>query len=380
MKESGSSPIGHLPYLDGLRGVAIVSVFLFHALGAAFTFDKLPWNGNIRDFDNEYSFIALYPFTLGHLGVSIFFVISGYCIHLSHSKSNNNDWLQFFNRRFFRIYPTYLFAILIFVLLSYQESFMRPMKLMEQVLANVLAIQNFWEHLKFGINPSFWSIAVEIQLYLLYPLVLFIVKRFGWNHALLIIGSIEILLRTLPFLLSKLDAAPIPFFIRSSPFSYWGSWALGAYLAENHLHGMTSRFKSLRFDLFLFLTVISHQFKPTSSLTFPLCAITTVIVMERFHAGKWRIGKAGAWPVLWTHLSKVGVVSYSFYLFHQPILLWTGRQLHYHQPALVIMMILLMLYPLILVVSHWGYRYLEQPSIAAGRSVQNALSNRVPTN
>ena len=105
----------YVPALDAIRGAAILAVFLFHSLGVSFGFDKLPWNGLFRDFANaSKSFLLLYPLTYGSAGVAIFFVVSGFCIHLSFSKGSDKRWASFANRRLFRIYPPYLFALLIF--------------------------------------------------------------------------------------------------------------------------------------------------------------------------------------------------------------------------------------------------------------------------
>ncbi len=106
---------GHLPFLDFLRGVAILSVFLFHCVGTTFgPVDQLVWNGSFRDFHVSKSFLALLPFTLGWCGVTLFFVISGFCIHLSHERSRDKHLSVFFLRRFFRIYPPFLVACLVF--------------------------------------------------------------------------------------------------------------------------------------------------------------------------------------------------------------------------------------------------------------------------
>jgi peptidoglycan/LPS O-acetylase OafA/YrhL len=51
------------------------------------------------------------------LGVPIFFVVSGFCIHVSFQQQSR-EWGGFFLRRFFRLYPAYLAAVLLFMLLN----------------------------------------------------------------------------------------------------------------------------------------------------------------------------------------------------------------------------------------------------------------------
>lgn len=376
MSDIEARNIGHLPYLDGLRGVAILSVFLYHTLGPSFGFDQLPWAGNFRDIHQHLDFLFVYPLSYGHLGVSVFFVISGYCIHLSHSKNNIGGWPAFFIRRFFRIYPAYLFALGLFLFLSPWTCLVDRPNMLEQLTANVFAVQNLWEHLRWGINPSFWSIAAEIQLYMLYPLLMILVRRLGWDRSLLLVAGLELLLRILPLLLTLLNAGTVPYMVRSSALGYWGSWTIGAYLAQHHQRGRGALFNRMRFDVFVILVVLSALLKPTSVLTFPLCAMTTAIVMDRFHTGRWKLPTTGKLSGAWRLLCNLGVVSYSFYLFHQPILVWTGRELFRSIPSLLELLCLAMFFPLVLGIAYAGYRLLEQPSIALGKRVLSALYGR----
>jgi peptidoglycan/LPS O-acetylase OafA/YrhL len=57
------------------------------------------------------SLLPLFPFSLGGLGVAIFFAVSGFCIHLSHLHNRNKGWSFFIYRRFFRIYPACIAAL-----------------------------------------------------------------------------------------------------------------------------------------------------------------------------------------------------------------------------------------------------------------------------
>lgn len=372
----GRANLGHLPYLDGLRGVAILTVLCFHCLYPAFGFDKLPWAGLMRDWGYSWEFLLVYPFSLGYLGVAIFFVISGYCIHLSHMRNPRDGWAGFFIRRWFRIYPAYLFAIALFLFIPPWGGPWMNLERLTQLVANLLAVQNLWEDLRFGINPSFWSIAVEIQLYLIYPLLLALVRRSDWRTALILTASLELLLRMLPFFLPRSGLPQLPFALRGSPFFFWASWSIGAYLSEIHMQQKAPLFARIRFDLVLVLTVLSAQFKPTQNLAFPLCALATALAMDRIHQGRWKLATEGWAHWLWAHLSRLGVVSYSFYLFHQPILNKVGKGLREALPPLAIVGCMLLLYPLVLLVARLGHRYLEVPSIALGRSAITYLRSR----
>lgn len=79
-------------------GVAILVVFAYHSLGALFGRQQLSWHQWFPDFNVPRSFLLLLPITLGWAGVALFFVVSGFCIHLSFSKSP--QWSLFFDDGF----------------------------------------------------------------------------------------------------------------------------------------------------------------------------------------------------------------------------------------------------------------------------------------
>jgi peptidoglycan/LPS O-acetylase OafA/YrhL len=309
----------HIDFLDPVRGIAILLVFVYHCLGTAFGHDQLPWGAWFRDFNITRSFLPLLPITFGWAGVAILFVISGFCIHLSFSRQPN--WHIFLYRRFFRIYPPYLLALVLFAFLFplTRFSFASPHG-GGQFLSHLGLFHNFDERWFFGINPSFWSIAVEVQLYALYPLLLFISSRFGWARSLMGIAAIEITLRLIDGMLMTSGTTGLPKWLSGSPFFYWFSWSLGAFVAERHIRGtpiVTSR-------LFFYAVVIGavgfSLFRPLSSMSFLLFALLTAGVVSRLLR---RPGQPLPIPAsLRTHLSQVGLCSYSLYLLHQP-LLWS---------------------------------------------------------
>jgi peptidoglycan/LPS O-acetylase OafA/YrhL len=93
-------------FIDLLRGIAILLVFLFHALGSSYGVDQFKWGeGLFKDLNVGFSFLLLSPATLGWGGVAIFFAVCGFCIHHSYSKERERGLTRYFIKRTFRIYP-----------------------------------------------------------------------------------------------------------------------------------------------------------------------------------------------------------------------------------------------------------------------------------
>ena len=359
----------HLPFLDLFRGIAILAVFLFHSLHAAYDFTELPWKGLFRDFEALRSPLVLYPLTYGHMGVAMFFVVSGFCIHLSHTRSSTHSWGDFSRKRFFRVYPPYLLAVLVFYFMwPFRTYSLSSPGYQRQLLTHLLEVHNLGGDTYFGINGSFWSIAVEIQLYMIYPIMLFLVWNFGWRYGMLIVAIAELTIRSLQSIGIVLPDAFI-----GSPFTFWFSWSIGAFLAHRFMARKPSPLAQIRFDVFLILVLLLPFFRQTQPFMFPATALLTGIAIEKLAYGIWQIPKSKYLKYLIRHLSFLGIVSYSFYLIHQPILLLTRRlPVMFHGLPIStsshqMFIISLAIYPILLLLSYLMHRYIETPSAKLGK-------------
>ena len=89
-------------FLDHFRGLAILAVFLLHAFNLSIGNDAGAFRGLTSEFLLRQIPVLLRGFC--EAGVPIFFVVSGFCIHMSYERQGRK-WGSFFVRRFFRIYP-----------------------------------------------------------------------------------------------------------------------------------------------------------------------------------------------------------------------------------------------------------------------------------
>ncbi len=345
-------------------------VVIFHSLHNAFNFDQLKWSGWLRDFNAPLSFLILSPFSLGYLGVAVFFVVSGFCVHLSHQKSSRHDWPVYFVRRFFRIYPPYFVAVGLLGI----RALLNPASIRNfaaQFPSHVLMAHNFDISTFFGINVAFWSIAVEVQLYVLYPLLLLLVRRIGWGGALMIAALIEIGLRATVGAFGLFNDDPLPRLqLLSGPFYYWLSWSIGAKLADDHLNGRPLFSSGWPGWLAPVLMVVSWLFKPLNEFTFLFAALATAngIAFLLSHPGF----NLPSPRLLRERLQWAGVISYSVYLLHEPLLNLVPRVLgaafpNHPLPPFAVFVCCLCEFPLIGVVCWLFYRFVEQTSIATGK-------------
>lgn len=362
----------HLVFLDHIRGVAILMVFVFHCLGVAFQYDQLPWDGWWRTFERPASFLALLPITFGWVGVPVFFVVSGFCIHLSHSRSPDPRISVFYLRRLFRIYPPYLVALLIFSFLPpWRYIPLNDPESVTQFLSHLFMVHNYGKDTFYGINSTFWSVAVEFHLYLIYPLLLLLAARCGWKAALAATLAAEIGLRGFAAFRFTTGDAEIPYWMIGAPLFYGFSWLIGAAAADAWLKRRPLPFSHTPIWLFPMLVVGTACFKPLAMFPFLFASLAMLplfrVLLER--RDRWSLRTERRFG---RHFRFAGIYSYSIYLIHFPIIAMIPKVMEKFLPSLatqplaVMAACVLAWFP-VMAASRVFYQLLEQPCIALGK-------------
>jgi peptidoglycan/LPS O-acetylase OafA/YrhL len=160
-RPANAYPGGHIPALDGVRGLAILWVILHNAS------DVLP---GVRSGLLWLYAVVAHP---GWIGVQLFFVLSGYLITtgLLETQQSPTYFKNFYVKRVLRIFPLY-YAVLIGLLVL--TPFLYPRNELHSTLLNELQLWTFvnnWTGMNLNGFTHFWSLAVEEQFYLVWPLL-----------------------------------------------------------------------------------------------------------------------------------------------------------------------------------------------------------------
>lgn len=250
----------------------------------------------------------------GHYGVQLFLVISGFCIHLRWASSKAVDakinFVEFWKRRFWRLYPTYLVAISITLLFAYiggALAYSRATDLGLDLLSLLTQTQNLTGAAWRVGNGVFWSLALEEQLYLLYFPLLAMRCRWGWYGALIIIGLVNLTWLGVSNLVPQTWQAG---WMRAAP-AYWFPWALGALAVEAYV----GRIFLPRWSSSLLLGIACCLLAILAPFSFKSLFVTvSFFFLIRFAVTvEGRLGQIPGWisPLLW-----LGTISYSVYLVH----------------------------------------------------------------
>jgi len=379
----------HLPILDCFRGIAILGVLSLHLLMG--TFAALSGMSHLaHQFLLQALFFCIYKvFSLGGYGVAIFFVVSGFCIHLSHRRSADSGWLVFYARRGFRLYPAYLVSlflcIVVFPSTRWPAAWPSPENQIDLLLHLVLA-HNLLPQTFASINGPYWSLAIEFQLYLLFPLLLVMARRMGWRQTLMVTAMVEVISRLCLTIASQYEPnlKPADWWAWSylSPFGCWFSWALGAALAEAFVEKQPLPFAQGPLPLWIWpLIVLVLHNSPLRNFTFPLAALGTARFMAYFLARD--VDRPISAPgIFMKFLTFTGVISYSLYLLHAPLFVYfmTYRPKANGEISIQILELALIVgaFLALFAASYLLFRFVETPGIRVGKRVVNWLSLHRP--
>jgi peptidoglycan/LPS O-acetylase OafA/YrhL len=309
--------------IEALRGFAALLVAYFHCR-------QVTWIG-MGAFHASHASLAnpgtiaawlTLPVAWGSAGVPIFFVISGYCIHRSGAArlfANPDfrlDARQFWLRRVVRIYPVLLAALLLTFAADSISLTLQPVshKILDigprAFLVNLFSLQGVAGK-TYGSNGALWTLSLEVQFYLLYPLVFALRRRFGLGAVIAGIAAINVISAL------TLERHELIFFT-----SYWFSWILGAWIAEARLRGSNGvPFAYVASALFAAAGCAAFHFGQYGAFQLWACAFACYLVKAL-----GRPMKAGG--IVMPVFSKIGDFSYSLYLIHLPLFVLLGSLLY----------------------------------------------------
>jgi len=215
--------------IDILRGLAVLAVVANHTPHYA--------HGGFRE--NPCFFPALLM-NYGYLGVSLFIVISGFCIHRRAAIQAMDtgcwslDWVQFWKRRFWRLYPPYLAAIVLslaFALLIHDRTPEVWDAIGWDLTTHLLMVHNLTEEYAGGLgNAAFWSLGTEEQLYGLYFVLFLCLRKSSHKVGLLLAAAVTLAWRcSAPFMPTTTLGLGAWYLW---PFHFWIHWALGAIAVD----------------------------------------------------------------------------------------------------------------------------------------------------
>ncbi|MBJ6611533.1 MAG: acyltransferase [Candidatus Thiothrix moscowensis] len=327
--------------IDGLRALAVLPVILFHA-----GFGWVPG---------------------GFVGVDVFFVISGYLITsiiLDELEAGRFTLAGFYERRARRILPALFFVLLVCLPMAWW--LLLPAELMN-FGKSLIAVAGFVSNILFWLQTDYfaataeqipllhtWSLAVEEQYYLLFPLLLLLTWDLGKRWLL----GLLVLIALLSFVWAEWlwrQSVEANFYLLPSRAWELMLGALAAfYLQKNRVEqGTLAQIASL-LGLGLLLVAIFglHEGVPFPSLYALLPTLGAVLLIMFATPATW----VGRWLGKRV-LVGIGLISYSAYLWHQPLFVFARMQAT-EEPSAVFMAGLIVL---TLLLAYASWRWVEQP-------------------
>jgi peptidoglycan/LPS O-acetylase OafA/YrhL len=359
--EPKRSPVSRLPSLTGLRFPAALAVFLHHA------FLPIPPLQLLSNDRFEYR-MANWFSQSGGLGVSFFFVLSGFV--LTWSAREGDAPASFWRRRFVKIYPVYVVGWLLAMVL-----FASPTTSTHVAIANLFMVQvwvpNYWTN--FSVDSPSWSLAAEAIFYLCFPLLLRAFRRINASHLKYwILGMIGAVVATPALAYALFPNTPgVPGGLDTSVSQYWFSYvlppvrladfALGILVALAVKYGRWRNIGMVWSSLLLaagyVLTYhVPYLYGQRAAMILPIAlliaAAATADIEGRFTLFRNR-------TMVW-----LGQISFAFYLLHYTVLSTLRKALGTHMYSTPVGLALLLGAAVVSVLLSWAlYALVEDPLV-----------------
>jgi len=324
--------------IDGLRALAVVPVILFHA--------------------------GFELFSGGFVGVDVFFVISGYLITtilIEDIENQRFSIINFYERRARRILPALFFVMLVCIPFAWMWMLPSQMKDFSQSL---VAVSLFASNILFWRESGYfdaaaeekpllhtWSLAVEEQYYVIFPIFLILAWRFGKNRVFWMI----VVMAAISLLLSEWgwrNKATANFYL--APTRAWELFAgsIAAFIVQKQGVQKNNLLALVGLAALVFAIFFYDETTPFPSV-YALVPVLGVVLLV-LYADKETL----AAKLLSTRgFVGVGLISYSAYLWHQPLFAF-ARIRSLEHPSLLLMLALSFLS---MPMAYISWRYIEKP-------------------
>lgn len=334
--------------IDGLRAMAVLAVILFH--------------------------LGLLP--AGYLGVDVFFVISGYLITgivYREVSENNFSVFRFYERRIRRIMPLLLFVSLtafvagLFLMLPDDLENLSQAVVATNFSANNILMyitsSDYWS-VRNEYKPLMhtWSLGVEEQYYLLYPLLFLFLQKKGKQLILPVLGILT-LASLAAFLLVDNDAAA--FYFLHYRFFELAAGGIGAiYFQRSYssvkdaspLQASSVKRIMLPLSALLLLLLLIVDFSWSNEIKVLLVTVLTTGILL---AGEKLAVNNSIYKVVFSNflITRIGKISFSLYMWHQLVLAFA----RYSLVETITPVIAVLLVTLTFVLSVFSYKWIETP-------------------
>jgi len=346
-------------FIDGLRGIAALSVVLFHLKVNIQIYQPQSFNVYIDELLH-----------LGHLGIQIFFVLSGFVIAYSLRQTRMDIFFftRFLIRRSVRLDPSYWTIVGITLLLAiianmtFKANHEFPFSF-QQILYNILYLPDMMQVTL--IVPVAWTLCLEFQFYFVFALLLLFMQRLKLRsyYQLIIWSGLSIfsILQNTP--LAIIPEKPMWFII------YWYSFFLGCLTCWKVLNHIT---KSTYWFHIFFIALCSLWTNNSHAIVSLLVALLIYLVfnINAMHSGL----KQGVFQYL-------GKISYSLYLIHWPlgmklvdiVYIKIGSQLNH---PLITTSFLILSLGFIILAADIFYRWIEHPSYNYSKRIMSNIGTQ----